>query len=93
VQVQEIDPQAACQVTVDSGALVAEAQSGSPAESAGLETCDVIVGIDDKNIASTSDLNEAMFPFHPDEKVSVRWVDPSGDSHQADLTLIPGPPA
>lgn len=93
VRVQEIDSSATCDVTVNSGALVAGAESGSPAESAGLSACDVIVQVDGKNIASTSDLNEAMFRFHPDETVSVRWVDPSGDSHKADLTLIPGPPA
>lgn len=93
VRVQEIDSSATCDVTVNSGALVAGAESGSPAEGAGLSACDVIVQVDGKNIASTSDLNEAMFRFHPDESVSVRWVDPSGDSHRADLTLIPGPPA
>jgi S1-C subfamily serine protease len=93
VRVQEIDSQSACQVTVSSGALVAGAQSGSPADGAGLSACDVIVQVDGKNIASTSDLNEAMFRFHPDETVSVRWVDPGGDSHHADLTLIAGPPA
>jgi S1-C subfamily serine protease len=93
VRVQEIETSTACDVPVSSGALVAGAQSGSPADSAGLSPCDVIVSVDGKNIASTSDLNEAMFRFHPDETVSVRWVDQSGDSHQADLTLIAGPPA
>ena len=93
VRVQDIDTQAACQVTTNSGALVAGTQSGSPAASAGLGQCDVIVSVAGKNVASTSDLNAAMFPFHPDEKVTVRWLDGSGTSHQADLTLIAGPPA
>jgi S1-C subfamily serine protease len=92
VRVQEIDSSATCDVTANSGALVADAESGSPAEGAGLSACDVIVQVDGKNITSTKNLNDAMFRFHPDESVSVRWVDPSGDSHRADLTLIPGPP-
>jgi S1-C subfamily serine protease len=95
VQVQDISAQTQveCPGTTNSGALVAGTESGSPADSAGLGQCDVIVSVAGKNVATTSDLNEAMFPFHPDEKVTVGWVDPSGSSHQADLTLTSGPPA
>jgi len=94
VEVQDINnSQLSCQVTTNSGALVARTQPGSPADSAGLGQCDLIVSVAGKNVASTSDLNAAMFPYHPDDKVTVGWVDPSGSSHQADLTLITGPPA
>jgi S1-C subfamily serine protease len=97
VRVQDLTSQAAaalgCQVATNTGALVAGAESGSPADDAGMTTCDVIVSVDGKNIATTSDLNEAMFPFHPDERVTVRWIDQSGTSRQADVKLIPGPPA
>jgi S1-C subfamily serine protease len=93
VRVQDIGSQGACQVTATSGALVAGAESGSPADSAGLGACDVIQSVGGKNVASTSDLNAAMFPYHPGETVPVRWVDQSGNAHQADLKLIAGPPA
>jgi S1-C subfamily serine protease len=97
VRVQALDADnaasAACNVTADSGAFVVDAQSDSPANSAGIGECDVIVGIGDKTVATTKDLNDAMFPYHPDDVVSVRWVDESGDSHRADLKLIAGPPA
>ena len=93
VRVQDISSQNACSVTVSSGALVAGAESGSPAASAGLGQCDVIVAVDGKNVVSTTGLNDAMFPYHPGETATVRWIDSSGNSRQADLTLIPGPPA
>ena len=93
VRVQDIETQTACDTTANSGALVAGTESNSPADNAGLGQCDVIVAIGSKIVASTSDLNAAMFPYHPDETVTVHWVDQSGSSHSADLKLIPGPPA
>ena len=97
VRVQELTSQGAsalgCSVATNAGALVAGAESGSPADDAGMAKCDVIVSVDGKNVATTSDLNEAMFPYHPDERVTVRWIDQSGTSREADLKLIPGPPA
>jgi S1-C subfamily serine protease len=93
VRVQDIETQSSCSPTVSSGALVAGTEADSPADTAGLGACDVIVSVGGKGVATTSDLNEAMFPYHPKETVSVRWVDQSGNSHTADLTLIAGPPA
>jgi S1-C subfamily serine protease len=93
IRVRDIASQTSCpSVPIDSGALVADVSSGSPAESAGLGTCDVIVAIGGKNIASTSDLNEAMFPYHPGEKVAVGWIDQSGGRQRASVELISGPP-
>lgn len=93
VRVQDIGTDVTCTPAVNSGALVALAESGSPADSAGLGHCDVIVSIETKVVASTSDLNAAMFPYHPDDQVKVGWIDPSGNSHSASVTLVAGPPA
>jgi S1-C subfamily serine protease len=93
VRVQDIGTPSSCDPATTRGALVAGTESSSPAAAAGLSNCDVIVAVDGKNVATTSDLNAAMFPYHPDETVNVRWIDSSGNSHQADLTLITGPPA
>jgi S1-C subfamily serine protease len=93
VRVQDIGTQTTCNPATTRGALVAGTESSSPADAAGLSACDVIVSVGGKNVATTSDLNAAMFPYHPDETVNVRWIDSSGSSHQADLTLITGPPA
>ena len=38
----------------------------------------LIQSVAGKNIATTSDLNAAMFPYHPGETVPVRWIDQSG---------------
>jgi S1-C subfamily serine protease len=93
IRVRDIASQTSCpSVAIDSGALVADVSAGSPAESAGLGTCDVIVTIGGKNIASTSDLNDAMFRYHPGENVTVGWVDQSGGRQQASMELVSGPP-
>jgi S1-C subfamily serine protease len=52
----------------------------------------VITSLGSTTIANTSDLNNAMFPYHPGDKVSVGWVDPSGQQHTATLSLTVGPP-
>jgi S1-C subfamily serine protease len=94
VRVRDIASQLTCtSVPANSGALVAGVNSGSPADSAGLGTCDVIVSVGGKNIATTSDLNAAMFPYHPGENVAVGWVDQSGHRQNANLDLVAGPPA
>ena len=93
IRVQDIATQLTCDsVPADSGALVAGVTSGSPASDAGLSKCDVIVAVGGKNVASTSDLNAVMFPYHPGEKVAVSWVDQSGSTRQANVSLIEGPP-
>jgi S1-C subfamily serine protease len=93
VRVQDIGTATTCKPATTRGALVAGTESSSPASAAGLSACDVIVSVGGKNVATTSDLNAAMFPYHPKETVNVRWIDSSGNSHQSDLTLISGPPA
>jgi S1-C subfamily serine protease len=93
IRVQDIATQVTCDnVPVNSGALVAGVQSDTPANSAGLSACDVIVSLGGKNVATTDDLNAAMFPYHPGDKVAVTWVDQSGQQKHADLALIAGPP-
>jgi len=93
IRVQDLSTQVTCDnVPVDSGALVAGVQSNTPADSAGLSTCDVIVSLGGKNVATTDDLNAAMFPYHPGDKVAVTWVEQSGQQKHADLSLIAGPP-
>jgi S1-C subfamily serine protease len=76
-----------------SGALVLDVASDTPAEDAGLEQGDVIVSIGNSQISSTSDLEDVMNTYHPDDKVKVTWTDSSGDTHSATVKLIEGPPA
>ena len=67
-------------------------ESGSPADSAGIAQGDVITSIDGKAVANASDLTTLMFPYHPDDKVQVGWVDQSGGHHDASVGLVAGPP-
>jgi S1-C subfamily serine protease len=77
----------------DNGAYVRDVQADSPADKAGIEGGDVITGIGDESISSSSDLEDVMNGYHPGDKVSVKWTDGSGDSEHATLQLVEGPPA
>ena len=73
-----------------NGATIAAVPSGTPAAAAGLAAGDVIVSIDGTAIASASDLSDAMDAAHPGDKVVVGWVDGSGQSRTATVTLAAG---
>ncbi len=75
------------------GALVQSVGSDTPAQDAGIQGGDVIVSIGDETIGSSGDLQDVMNGYHPGDKVSVGWVDASGDTQHATLELIEGPPA
>jgi S1-C subfamily serine protease len=89
VQVQDINGQS---VPVDSGAYVAAVQDNTGASDVGMKMGDVLVSLNGKAIADQEALRNALYPFHPGDKVSVGWVDASGARHDADVKLIVGPP-
>ena len=76
-----------------NGASVSGVQSGSGAESAGLKDGDTIVGIDKTTIGSARELTHAMVKYSPGDKVTVKWVDSSGQSQSATIELGSGTPA
>ncbi len=75
---------------VDSGAVVQDVTSGSPADDAGIRRGDVIVQIGDDQIKDTGDVATAVRKHHPDEKVTVTYVRGS-DRKSADVTLTQRP--
>lgn len=75
-----------------SGVPVMGVESGSPAANAGLTAGDTIVSIDGRSVSSISDLSTALASRHPGDKVSVGWVDSSGQQNTATIQLIAGPP-
>jgi S1-C subfamily serine protease len=75
------------------GAVIANVQSGSPADDVGLQAGDEIVSLGGKSVSSISDLTSALAQYHPHDKVDIGWVDPNGDHHTAKVTLTSGPPA
>ena len=75
------------------GAVVADVQSGSPAAGAGIVAGDRIVAVGNDSVGSSTQLKRAMYPYHPGDRVSVAWVDGSGQRHTATVTLIAVAPA
>jgi S1-C subfamily serine protease len=65
---------------------------GSPAARAGLTSGDVITDVDGQRIRSTTDLSDILLPKLPGETVRIVWVNPSGTSQTAVVTLAAGPP-
>jgi S1-C subfamily serine protease len=74
------------------GALVVDVQSDTPARSAGLAANDVIVSIDGKSVTSSADLAAVLSGYHARDKVTVAWLDSSGQRHTATVQLVNGPP-
>ena len=76
-----------------AGAQVLAVQADSPAADAGLAKDDVITVVNDTTVRGSADLNAAMSPYHPGDKVKITWTDSSGKSRTETITLILGPPA
>jgi S1-C subfamily serine protease len=77
----------------NSGATVVGVQTASPAEAAGLQAGDVIVGVGGHAVTSTASLQTALSGTHPGDTVQVVWRDTAGQQHTAMVQLAAGPPA
>jgi len=75
------------------GAVVDGTLPGSPGASAGLVQGDIITGVDNTTVNTSSDLSAALEPHHPGDVVHLQWTDSSGTSHTTSITLAVGPPA
>jgi S1-C subfamily serine protease len=75
-----------------SGALVAGVVPGGPADSAGLAAGDVITAINGHTVSSPATVSALVLTKKPGAKITVVYVDQSGASHTASLTLGSGPP-
>lgn len=75
------------------GVSVEDVAQDSGAEAAGIEAGDLLVRVGGADVGSISDLNRALSPFAPGDRVRVVWLDRAGDSHTAAVTLQSGPPA
>lgn len=79
-------------LAVESGAMVANAAPGSPADEAGLEEGDVIVGLDDEEILTTQDLIKAIHSREVGQEVTiVYWRGENKNTTSATLTVSPPP--
>jgi S1-C subfamily serine protease len=76
-----------------SGVTISGTLSGSPAEAAGLTEGDTITSVAGQSVSSATDISQILVKYHPGDKVSISWVDQSGQSHTATVTLASGPAA
>jgi S1-C subfamily serine protease len=80
-----------------AGALVCGVVSNTPAAGTGLANSgttnayDTITALAGKPVTSAQSLLSLMDTHHPGDRVVVTWVDASGASHSASLTLTTGP--
>jgi S1-C subfamily serine protease len=76
-----------------AGAYVANVESGSAADNAGIGIGDTIVSINGTTISSAEDLSNALLKYKPGNSVTVGWVDAQGANQSASVQLTTGPPA
>lgn len=66
-------------------------ESGSPAAGIGLGLGDVITSLGGAPVASDASLKAMLQGDQPGQKVSIVWLDPAGQRHQAMVTLAAAP--
>ncbi|MDX2038730.1 MAG: M28 family peptidase [Isosphaeraceae bacterium] len=77
----------------DTGVKLSGVSEGGPAEKAGLETGDVIIGFGGKPVATIQDYTEAIARQKPGDKVEVRFLrDGKEMKVEVGLTVRPGGP-
>jgi S1-C subfamily serine protease len=74
-----------------SGALIAGVVSGGPAASAGLAAGDLITAINGHSVSSPAAISALVLAKKPGAKITVAYLDQSGTSHTAGVTLGSGP--
>jgi S1-C subfamily serine protease len=79
--------------SVSSGALVIGVLCSSPADSAGMDSGDVITSVDGKTVSSPASLEDLLATLKGGESVSVTWVTPAGQSQAQSMTLASAPPS
>ncbi|HEY2812416.1 MAG TPA: trypsin-like peptidase domain-containing protein [Acidimicrobiales bacterium] len=72
---------------------VADVESGSPADKAGIQAGDTITNVDGTSINSATDIVSALDSHHPGDGVKVTWTDGNGNQQTATVQLESGPPA
>ena len=75
------------------GATISGTIPNGPAAGAGIGAGDVITSLGGSPVDSPNSLTNLIGRYHPGDRVSVQWTDPSGGTHTATVTLATGPAA
>lgn len=73
------------------GAVVQQVVTGAPADQAGLAAGDTLTGINGQTVDSATTLTTLMDGLHPGDKVTLTWLDESGQQRTGSATLVEGP--
>ncbi len=95
VQIQPITEDIAASIGRDNtdGALVAEAQAGSPATKAGVKAGDAIVKVDGKPVASPRELSRMIANLEPGKSTALTvWRDGKEQTISVELGKLPDDP-
>lgn len=76
-----------------SGAAVSDVVSGGPADQAGLAGGDVLTAVNGQPVTAPTDISHQLLHLKPGSKVQLAYVDGTGQSQAATVTLTSGPPA
>jgi S1-C subfamily serine protease len=89
VQTLDVTPEAAYQLglSVDSGAYVVAASSDGPAQAAGIERGDVIVGIEGEPVEGAEDVGAIIGGLAVGDSIAVDVVGADGDRRSLDVIL------
>lgn len=74
-----------------SGAAVTGVVVGGAADSVGITSGDLVVGVAGESIDSPAALTTMLRQFVPGDSTTVSWLDGTGASHSAQVTLGTGP--
>jgi S1-C subfamily serine protease len=75
-----------------SGALICSVVTSSPAQEAQLGEGDTITSVNGQNVSSPTDLTNLLTSRKPGDKVTIGYVDTSGNQQSTSVTLTSGPP-
>lgn len=77
--------------TQSGSAVVVGVEPATPAADAGIRAGDTVVSVNGKAVTSPTSLTDMLGTHKPGDKVSIGWVDASGQSHSATVTLGTAP--
>jgi len=74
-------------------ATISGVVDGSPAADAGLQAGDTITAVDGSTVDTAESLSSALAKYDAGDRARITWVDTTGTTHSATVTLVAGPAA